>query len=95
MKLIDIRSSALTIELDPTDCLALADAIGWSIRHDIKGDFNHLEALRAALTAGAFAAFLVEDGASAEQRTLAGPRAVWAPLDAHANPPARVLDLDD
>ena len=95
MKLIDIAPIALTVELDPTDCLALADAIGWSVCHDIKGDHSHLTALRAALTAGAFAAFLAEDGMERRQRTLAGLREVWAPHDEHTDPPARVLDLDD
>jgi hypothetical protein len=92
MKIIEFGQQTVTVELDPADCLALADAIGWSIHHDIKGDWNLLEALRAALTAGALAAFVIEGGADKRQLNLAGLREVWAPLDGHALPLARVVE---
>jgi hypothetical protein len=60
MKLINIEESALTVELDPTDCQALADACAWRMNHDIAGDCNLLAAPQAALTSGAMAAFALD-----------------------------------
>jgi hypothetical protein len=83
MKLVNIAQIAATFELDPRDCLALADACGYAISRDIPGDHHLLAALRAALTAGAMAAFALDEGAvKKEEYTLAGLRAFWAPEDA-------------
>jgi hypothetical protein len=84
VKVINIAATAATFELDPRDCLALADACGHAMKYDIAGDWHLLEALRAALTAGAMAAFALErDAVEENEYTLAGLREVWAPEDGH------------
>lgn len=84
MKLINLAPAAATLELDPRDCLALADAVGHALAHDVAGDWHLLQALRAALTAAALATFTLDAGAVAEhEHTLAALRDVWAPEDGH------------
>jgi hypothetical protein len=83
-QLINIEMTAATFELDPRDCLALADACGYAINRNIPGDHYLLAALRAALTAGAMAGFALDWGAVEEDAyTLAGLREFSAPADGH------------
>ncbi len=83
MKLVTIAAASVTLELDCTDCLALADACGWANSHDIPGDYALLGALRGMLTSAALAAFAVEHGNGEEftSYTLAELRRLRGPVD--------------
>jgi hypothetical protein len=93
VRIINIENGAATFELDPRDCIQLADACGYAINRDIPGDHHLLEALGAALTAGAMAAFALDHGAVAKSEyTMAGLRAFWAPLDSACIESRKVLE---
>ncbi len=51
MKLLTIAPIAVTVELDATDCLVLADALATATRYDACPDHSLVNALRAALEA--------------------------------------------
>lgn len=51
MKLLAITPIAVTVELDATDCLVLADALTTSGYHDAYPDRSLVNALRVALEA--------------------------------------------
>jgi hypothetical protein len=86
VKLLSIAPITVTIELDATDCLALADALAHTVYHDAASDSNYLSALRAALEAFAVIAAtdtLREDHVP-EERMIEDTRRVWGPLDTRA-----------
>jgi len=84
MKLIAIAPIAVTVELDATDCLVLADALATSIRYDACPDHSLVNALRAALEACAVLAATdtLRDSEVPEAGMLAHTRRVWGPFDA-------------
>jgi hypothetical protein len=93
VKVINIESIAATFALDPRDCLALADACGYAVNHDIAGDHALLTTLRAVLTSAAMAAFALDRGAVEEREyTLAGLRAFWAPEGCRYTDARKVLE---
>ncbi len=72
-----------TRDLDPTDCLVLADALACARYHDQAPDRNLTAALRAALEACAMIAATdtLRDGDIPEGWMLADTRRVWGPFD--------------
>ena len=95
MKIADIAEARVTIELDCTDCLALADACAWATCKDLPGDSSLVQALGAMFTAAALAAFAVEHGnGDAEGAyTLEELRRLRVPYDSRPIVPSRVVDL--
>ncbi len=82
MKLIAIAPLAVTVELDATDCLVLADALATSIHYDACPDHSLVNALRAALEACAVLAATdtLRDNQTPEAGMLEDTRRVWGPL---------------
>ncbi len=83
MKLIAIAPIAVTVELDATDCLSLADACHHALRYDMPGDRDLLAAHETALRLGAVVAAFntLQDAAVPEAAMLADVRRVWGPAD--------------
>ncbi len=83
MKLIAIAPPAVTVELDATDCLVLADALASAIYHDPAPDPGLVNALRAALEACAVLAATdtLRDNGVPEAGMLDDTRRVWGPID--------------
>ncbi len=82
MKFIDGTRGGVLLELDPTDCLVIADAIAYANTMDASGlAFNHTAALGAAFTACAIVAALdtLEDTKMPGPEALADTRRVWGP----------------
>jgi len=61
MQLVDIRGALVTVELDPGDCLALAQACRAATRNSATPDYEHTTALCVALEALGMAAYALED----------------------------------
>ena len=93
MKIIGFDALTATLDLDPTDCLALADACGHALRHDYPGDTSLLRALRAVLEACAIVAATdtLRDNGVSEREMLADTRCVWGAHDhaTHRDPNPR------
>jgi len=70
-------------DLDPTDCLVLADALARALDHDQAPDRNLTAALRATLEVCAVLAATgtLRDGEIPEGRMLEDTRRVWGPFD--------------
>jgi len=83
MKLLTLAPIAVTVELDATDCLALADALATSIYYDACPDHSLVNALRAALEGFAVLAATdaLRDNQTPEAGMLADTRRVWGPFD--------------
>ena len=83
MKLLTIAPIAVTVELDATDCLALADALATSIYYDACPDHSLVNALRAALEGFAVLAATdtLRDNQTPEAGMLEDTRRVWGPFD--------------
>jgi len=82
MKFIDGTRGGVLLELDPTDCLVIADAIAYAnSRDNIALDFNHAAAIGVALTACAIVGALdtLEDTKVPGDEALADTRRVWGP----------------
>ncbi len=82
MKFITGTRGDVLLELDPTDCLAIADAMAYANSMDNSGlAFNHTAALGAAFTACAIVAALdtLEDTKVPGPEALADTRRVWGP----------------
>ncbi len=82
MKFITGTRGGVLLELDPTDCLAIADAIAYANKMDSSYlDFNHTAALGAAFTACAIVAALdtLADTKVPGPEALADTRRVWGP----------------
>ena len=83
MKLLTIAPIAVTVELDATDCLALADALATALYYDQTPDRNLIQALRAALEG--FAVLAATDTLRDSRVPEAGmrdhTRRVWGPFD--------------
>jgi hypothetical protein len=83
MKLIAIAPIAVTVELDATDCLILADALATATRNDACPDHSLVNALRAALEACAVLAATdtLRDNRTSEAGMLEDTRRVWGAFD--------------
>lgn len=83
MKLLAIAPIAVTVELDATDCLVLADALATARYYDACPDHSLVNALRAALEACAIIAATdtLRDSSVPETEMMAHTRQVWAPVD--------------
>ena len=83
MKLLTIAPIAVTVELDATDCLALADALATALYYDQTPDRNLIQALRAALEGFAVLAATdtLRDNQTPEAGMLADTRRVWGPIN--------------
>ncbi len=86
MKLLAITPGGITLDLDATDCLVLADCLAYARRADAPIDFSLVEALRVALRLGAVVAALdtITDNGVPEGAMLADARRVWGPTDSGA-----------
>ncbi len=86
MKIRTFAPLTATLDLDPTDCLILADALALTLYHDQAPDRNLTEALRAALEACAVVAATdtLRDSAVPEAGMLEHTRRVWGAFD-HAS----------
>ncbi len=73
MELADIRRGRVTVELDPGDCLALAQACRAQLRNDATPDFQLTATLAVALEGLGLAAFALEDPQDCMGRAL-----LWA-----------------
>jgi len=83
------------LELDATDCLALADACGWAKRFDMPMDFALVNALQTALQLGALLCYAPGTVIRSDDTPidLAAVRATWGmPDTAFAH--GRVADPD-
>jgi len=83
LKLLTIAPIAVTVELDATDCLVLADALATSIHYDACPDHSLVNALRAALEACAVLAATdtLRDNRMPEAGMLEDTRRVWGAID--------------
>jgi len=83
MQLLTIAPIAVTVELDATDCLVLADALATAIHYDACPDHSLVNALRAALEACAVLAATdtLRDNRTPEAGMLEDTRRIWGPLD--------------
>jgi hypothetical protein len=83
MKLLTIAPIAVTVELDATDCLILADALAAARQFDASPDYSLVNALRAALEACAVLAATdtLRDNQTHEGEMLEDTRRVWGPFD--------------
>ena len=72
-----------TRDLDPTDCLVLADALACALDHDQAPDRNRTAARRATLEACAVIAATdtLRDSRVPEAGMLDHTRRVWGPFD--------------
>ncbi len=70
MQLVDIRGARVTLELDPADCLALAQACRAAIRNSATPDYEYTNTLCVALEALGMAAYAMEDPQPAMGRAL-------------------------
>ncbi len=86
MKLLAITPGGITLSLDATDCLVLADCCAYARRADAPIDYALVEALRVALRLGAVVAALdtITDNAVPEAEMLADARKMWGPTDSSA-----------
>ena len=94
MMFVKVVPCGVVVELDATDCLQLADALGYSEHRDIPGNRIHVNALRAALTACAVLAAhdTNTDVDTPEDQLLAETRRVWGPRDTRWLAGERVLE---
>ena len=83
MKLLTIAPIAVTVELDATDCLILADALAIAIHYDACPDHSLVNVLRTALEACAVLAATdtLRDNQTPEAGMLEDTRRVWGPFD--------------
>ncbi len=78
VKIVNVAPLTLTVELDPTDCIALAVACQKATAHyDYEYPVPHIEALGAAFLVAALATFAPDTD---EERTFPHLWRVWAPL---------------
>ncbi len=83
MKIRAFAPLTATLDLDPTDCLVLADALACALYHDQAPDRNLTAALSATLEACAVIAATdtLRDNQTREAEMLADTRRVWGPFD--------------
>ena len=88
MKIRGFDALTATLDLDPTDCLVLADALAFSIYHDACPDFGLVNAMCAALEACAIVAATdtLRDNRTPEAGMLEDTRRVRA-THAHTGTP--------
>ena len=81
MKIVGFDALSAILDLDPTDCLTLADACAFAAANDAAADRSHVTALRAALEACAVIAATdtLRDAKIPEEEMLADTRRVWGP----------------
>ncbi|HEY8601066.1 MAG TPA: hypothetical protein VIL85_21715 [Thermomicrobiales bacterium] len=83
IKFVGFDGLTATLDLDPTDCLVLDDALAFSLAHDASPDHALTNALRAALEACAVIAATdtLRDNGVKEREMLADTRRVWGAFD--------------
>jgi len=88
VKIMGITGNHLTIEVDTTDCIALACACGHALSADSPIDYNYLCALATTFLSAGYAAY----AASADDapRTPVRMWEWWAPIATDSVPPARI-----
>ncbi len=93
MKIRAFAPLTATLDLDPTDCLVLADALACALYHDQAPDRNLTAALRATLEACAVIAATdtLRDNRTPEAGMLADTRRVWGPFDHATAGPSRMV----
>jgi hypothetical protein len=92
VELVDIRGAHVTVELDPGDCLALAQACRAQMRNDATPDFQLAATLAVALEGLGMAAFALEDPQDRMGRALLW--SVWGPLETREASTHYHTDLD-
>ncbi len=82
-----------TLDLDPSECLVLADALACALDHDQAPDRHVTAALRATLEACAVIAATdtLRDNQTREAEMLADTRRVWGPFDHATAGPSRMV----
>ena len=92
MKIVGFDALTATLDLDPTDCLVLADALACALYHDQAPDRNLTAALRATLEACAVIAATntLRDNHTPEGEMLADTRRVWGPFEHGGTPRPRM-----
>ncbi len=95
MKIVGFAPLTATLDLDPTDCLVLADALACALYHDQAPDRNLTAALRAALEACAIVAAsdTLRDNNVPEAGMLADIRRLWGPFE-HGGTPVSAWTSD-
>ena len=94
MKLLTIAPIAVTVELDATDCIVLADALATAHYYDACPDHSLVNALRASLEAFAVLAATdtLRDNQTPEAGMLEDTRRVWGPFDHATAGPSRMVE---
>ena len=92
MELVDIHRARVTVELDPGDCLALAQACRAQVPNEATPDFQRTATLAVALEALGLAAFALEDPQDRMGRALLW--SVWGPLETREAGTHHHTDLD-
>ena len=93
MKIRAFAPLTATLDLSPTDCLLLADALAEARFHDGSPDPDYSEALRAALEACAVIAATdtLRDNQTPEVGMLEDTRRVWATHTHNGTPLPRMV----
>ncbi len=91
MRLQSTNKGSILLDLDPTDCLALADCCDHAISGDMSMNYNLIAAFSAALKLGAVAcaAYGVASPRHYDALTLEGIRAEWGMMDDSGREPRR------
>jgi len=92
MRIVGFDGLIARLDLDPTDCLVLADALAFSLSHDATPDYSLTNALRAALEACAVIAATdtLRDNGVSEKGMLEDTRRVWGAFDTSGRGKARL-----
>ena len=93
MKIRAFAPLTATLDLSPTDCLLLADALAEARFHDGAPDPDYADALRAALEACAVIAATdtLRDNRTPEAGMLEDTRRVWEPHTHDGTPLPRMV----
>ena len=93
MKIRSFAPLTATLDLSPTDCLLLADALAEARYHDGSPDPDYADALRAALEACAVIAATdtLRDNQTPEAGMLEDTRRVWATHSQTGTPQPRMV----
>ncbi len=83
MKIRAFSRLTVTLDLDPTDCIIIADALATAVYHDLAPDPGLVNALRAVFEACPIVAATdtLRDNGVSEAGMLDDTRRVWGPLD--------------
>ncbi len=83
MRIVGFDGLTARLDLDPTDCIIIADALASAVYHDHAPDPGIVNALRAAFEACAIVAATdtLRDNGVAEAGMLDDTRRVWGLID--------------